>query len=41
MPGKPLKAYLTLPQINNEGEWSGVNWWKENAVLFPNMAVMG
>ena len=35
-----LKAYLALPQIENAGEWSGVEWWKENAELFPNLAVM-
>ena len=35
-----LKAYLALPQIDNTGEWSGVEWWKDNAELFPNLAVM-
>ena len=33
-------GYLALPQIENDGELSGAEWWKENVVLFPNLAVM-
>ena len=35
-----LEAYLALPQIDYTSEWDAVEWWQENAKLFPNLAVM-
>ena len=35
-----VRAYLALPQIENENEWSALKWWKENEKLFPNLARM-
>jgi hypothetical protein len=35
-----LAVYLDLPQIENTGDWSGLNWWADNQKRFPNLAQM-
>lgn len=35
-----LAEYLALPQIKYKTEQDALNWWKQNAEKFPNLAVM-
>ena len=35
-----LAAYLALPQVNNENEWTPLKWWEQHAKQFPNLSVM-
>ena len=35
-----LVAYLALPQVNNENEWTPLKWWEQHAKQFPNLSVM-
>ena len=42
--GKPyideLSAYLAMEKIDNEDDYSGIEWWRKNEHLFPNLSVM-
>ena len=35
-----LEAYLALPQVKCKTEKEALDWWKEHADQFPNVAVM-
>ena len=35
-----LEAYLALPQLKFKSEQGALDWWREHAKEFPNLAVM-